>query len=194
MPEIRRCDWGRMDETYIRYHDEEWGRPVRDDRKQFEFLVLESAQAGLSWSTILKKRESYRRLYDGFDPVKVALYDRKRVEMMLSDPGIIRNRRKIEASVNNARRFLEVVKEFGSFSNYLWGFNQGEQVVNRFHRISEIPATSPLSDQAAADMKKRGFTFLGSIVLYAHMQALGLVNDHLVSCFRYTECMDKQPI
>jgi len=190
MPGLKRCVWGRMDELYIRYHDEEWGVPVRDDRKQFEFLVLESAQAGLSWSTILKRREEYRRVYEGFDPVIVAGYDQIKIDTMVSDPGIIRNRKKIEASVNNAQRFLEVSEEFGSFSNYLWGFNDGRQVVNRFKQISDIPATSPLSDRIAADMKRRGFKFLGSIVLYAHMQALGLVNDHLVSCFRYRECMD----
>lgn len=189
MKDKTRCGWSSSSDIYIDYHDTEWGVPVKDDRKIFEFLVLESAQAGLSWLTILKRREGYRRLYDEFDVEKVASYDEKRIQTMLEDTGIIRNRKKIEASIKNARLFIEVADEHGSFSNYIWGFNDGRQVVNTFRTLSEVPATSPLSDRIAKDMKKRGFTFLGSTILYAHMQATGLVNDHLVDCFRYTTCI-----
>ena len=164
--------------------------PVHDDRRQFEFLVLESAQAGLSWLTILKRREGYRKLYEGFDAGKVALFDEDRVSRMLLDTGIIRNRAKIESSISNARLFLDIQASHGSFSNYIWGFNDGNQVVNHFSDISQIPATSPLSDMISKDMKKRGFRFMGSTIVYAHLQATGLVNDHLVSCFRYRACMD----
>lgn len=190
MAEKRRCEWSASHPIYADYHDGEWGVPVRDDRKQFEFLVLESAQAGLSWLTILKRREGYRRLYEDFDPEEVAKFDEARVELMLKDAGIIRNRKKIESSINNAKRFLEVREEFGSFCNYLWGFTNGKQVVNHFKSLSELPATTPLSDRIAKDMKKRGFQFLGSTIIYAHLQATGLVNDHLVDCFRHGECMD----
>ena len=190
MVEKRRCEWSASDPIYTAYHDCEWGVPVRDDVKQFEFLVLESAQAGLSWLTILKRREGYRRLYEDFDPEKVAKFDKARVELMLKDAGIIRNRKKIESSINNAKRFLEVREEFGSFCNYLWGFTNGKQVVNHFNRLSELPATTPLSDRIAKDMKKLGFQFLGSTIIYAHLQATGLVNDHLTDCFRHRECMD----
>ena len=190
MVEKRRCEWSASDPIYTAYHDSEWGVPVRDDVKQFEFLVLESAQAGLSWLTILKRREGYRRLYEDFDPEKVAKFDKARVELMLKDAGIIRNRKKIESSINNAKRFLEVREEFGSFCNYLWGFTNGKQVVNHFNRLSELPATTPLSDRIAKDMKKLGFQFLGSTIIYAHLQATGLVNDHLTDCFRHRECMD----
>ena len=190
MTEKIRCGWPAKDPVYITYHDLEWGVPVRDDRKQFEFLVLESAQAGLSWLTILKRREGYRRAYDGFDPELVALYDEGRIREMLEDPGIIRNRKKIEASVTNARNFLEIQGQYGSFCNYLWDFTDGRQVVNRFRELSEIPATSPISDTIARDLKSRGFKFLGSTILYAHLQATGLVNDHLITCFRYQECQE----
>jgi len=190
MVEKKRCDWSGSDPIYVEYHDHEWGVPVRDDRKQFEFLVLESAQAGLSWLTILKRREGYRRLYEGFDPEKVVRFDESRIQTMLKDTGIIRNRKKIESSINNARRFLEVREQYGSFSNYFWGFTDGKQVVNHFLSMNEIPATTPLSDTITKDMKQKGFQFLGSTILYAHMQATGLVNDHMVDCFRHKECME----
>ena len=190
MAEKKRCDWSGSDPIFVEYHDHEWGVPVRDDRKQFEFLVLESAQAGLSWLTILKRREGYRRLYEGFDPEKVVRFDEARIQTMLQDTGIIRNRKKIESSINNARRFLEVREQYGSFSNYFWGFTGGKQVVNHFTSMNEIPATTPLSDTITKDMKQRGFQFLGSTILYAHMQATGLVNDHMVECFRHKECME----
>jgi DNA-3-methyladenine glycosylase I len=185
---VIRCDWCHSDPIYMEYHDSEWGVPVHDDRKQFEFLVLESAQAGLSWLTILKRREGYRRLYDGFDAQQVAGYDEMKIGMMLSDSGIIRNRKKIESSINNAQRFLEICAEYGSFCNYLWGFVEGNQVVNHFQDQSQIPASTPLSDTISKDLKKKGFKFLGSTIIYAHLQATGLVNDHLTSCFRHFLC------
>ena len=190
MVENIRCDWSLSDPIYMDYHDREWGVPVRDDQKQFEFLVLESAQAGLSWLTILKRREGYKRLYEDFDPERVVKFDEARIQSMLQDEGIIRNRKKIESSINNARRFLEVREQYGSFCNYLWGFTDGKQVLNHFTKLSEIPATTALSDLIAKDMKQRGFQFLGSTIIYAHLQATGLVNDHLVDCFRYRECME----
>jgi len=190
MAELIRCTWSGSDPVYVEYHDKEWGFPVRDDRRQFEFLVLESAQAGLSWLTILKRREGYRRLYEGFDPEKVVHFDEKRIQIMLQDTGIIRNRKKIESSINNARRFLEIQEQYGSFCNYFWGFTDGKQVVNYYNDMSEMSATTPLSDTIAKDMKGRGFQFLGSTTLYAHMQATGLINDHLVGCFRHKECIE----
>ena len=190
MAELIRCTWSGSDPVYVEYHDKEWGFPVRDDRRQFEFLVLESAQAGLSWLTILKRRDGYRRLYEGFDPEKVVHFDEKRIQIMLQDTGIIRNRKKIESSINNARRFLEIQEQYGSFCNYFWGFTDGKQVVNYYNDMSEMSATTPLSDTKAKDMKGRGFQFLGSTTLYAHMQATGLINDHLVGCFRHKECME----
>lgn len=194
MAEQYRCNWSLSDPVYVKYHDHEWGVPVRDDRKQFEFLVLESAQAGLSWLTILKRREGYRRLYEDFIPEKVAAFDEKRILEMLQDEGIIRNRKKIESSINNAKRFLEIRERYGSFCNYLWGFTDGKQVVNHFEKLSELPATTALSDRIAKDMKQRGFKFLGSTILYAHLQATGLVNDHLVNCFRHKECLESQDV
>jgi len=190
MAELIRCGWSVSDPIYIDYHDREWGVPLRDDRRQFEFLVLESAQAGLSWLTILKRREGYTRLYEGFDPEKVARFDEARIQAMLQDAGIIRNRKKIESSINNAQRFLELQVQYGSFCDYLWGFTDGKQLVNHFKDLSEIQATTPLSDAIARDMKKRGFQFLGSTIIYAHLQATGLVNDHLVDCFRHKECIE----
>lgn len=184
---MTRCQWSVNDPIYVNYHDEEWGVPVHDDRKHFEFLVLESAQSGLSWLTILRKRENYRRAYDNFEPAKVAEYGEEKITELLSDPGIIRNRLKIEASVNNARRFLELQKEFGSFDAYIWGFVDGKPVVNSYETIKEIPATSELSDRIAKDLKARGFKFLGSVTVYSHIQATGLVNDHINACFR-KEC------
>jgi DNA-3-methyladenine glycosylase I len=191
---MKRCEWCESSELYMQYHDTEWGVPSFDDRKHFEFLVLESAQAGLSWITILKKRENYRRAYDNFDPEKVARYTEKKKEKLLADTGIVRNRLKIEASITNARHFLEIQKEFGSFSNYIWGFTKSPDakgrthpVVGKWKSLSELPARTELSDKIALDMKKRGFRFLGSIILYTHMQATGIVNDHITSCFRYKE-------
>ena len=185
---MNRCDWCLSDEQYLRYHDEEWGVPVHDDRKQFEFLVLESAQAGLSWLTILRKRENYRLAYDNFEPEKVAAYDEKKIGELLLNPGIVRNRRKIEASVVNAQKFLEIQKEFGSFDSYIWKFVNNKPVVNSYASISEIPASSPLSDEVSGDLKKRGFRFLGTVIVYSHLQATGLINDHIDSCFRKHLC------
>ena len=187
MQEIKRCEWCESSDLYREYHDNEWGKPSFDDRTHFEFLVLESAQAGLSWITILKKRENYRKAYSNFDPEKVARYGEKKITALLSDPGIVRNRLKIESSINNAKLFLGIQKEFGSFSDYIWGFTGGKPVTGKWKTIAEIPARTELSDRIAADMKKRGFKFLGSIILYSHLQATGVVNDHVTSCFRYKQ-------
>lgn len=170
---------------YVAYHDQEWGVPVHDDRVHFEFLILEGAQAGLSWATILKKREGYRQAFANFDPVKVARFSEKRLEKILLDPGIVRNRLKVYAAVNNARQFLKVQKEFGSFDTYIWRFVNGKPIVNIRKSTEEVPATTPESDALSKDMQKRGFKFVGSTVIYAHMQACGLVNDHLEDCFRF---------
>lgn len=180
-----RCPWCGNDELYRKYHDEEWGVPVHDDGKHFEFLVLESAQAGLSWITILRKRENYRQAYDGFDPVKVALYGEDKVNELLQNAGIIRNRRKIEASINNARCFLKVQEEFGSFDKYIWHFVNNKPMKNHWTELSQVPATSALSDKVSKDLKSRGFRFLGSTIVYAHLQATGVIDDHLTTCFRY---------
>ncbi len=185
----RRCDWGdRGGELLIRYHDTEWGVPVYDDRKQFEFLILESAQAGLSWLTVLRKRESYREAFADFDPVEVARFGEREIEALLQNPGIIRNRLKVAAAVCNARVFLEIQREFGSFNTYIWEFVGGKPLQNRWKTMSDLPATSPQSDALSRDLKKRGFKFVGSTIVYAHMQATGMVNDHAVDCFRYREC------
>lgn len=184
---VERCPWSLKDEIYIRYHDEEWGVPVFDDKKQFEFIVLESAQAGLSWHTILLKRENYRKAYYDFNPEIVANFTVKDIERLLNNPGIIRNRMKIEASVINARAFLEVSKEFGSFSKYIWGFVGVKPIVNGWKSLSEIPGETKLSLQISKDMKKRDFHFFGSKIVYAHLQAVGIVNDHIKSCFRFKE-------
>ncbi len=179
-----RCHWVGEDPLYIRYHDEEWGIPVHDDRKLFEFLVLESAQAGLSWITILRKRENYRKAFAAFDPVKVARFDKAKVQKLMENAGIIRNQAKIRAAINNAGRFLEVQKEFGSFANYIWSFVGGKPLKNRPKKPGQIPATTEISDRLANDLKARGFKFLGSTVMYAHMQATGMVDDHLSTCHR----------
>jgi len=168
----------------VRYHDEEWGTATHDDRRHFEFLVLESAQAGLAWITILRKRENYRKAYRGFDPVKVARFGPREVERLLADSGIVRNRAKIEASIGNAKLFLRIQEEWGSFDAYLWSWTRGKQVVGRWKSLSEVPAHTGLSDALAADMIKRGFRFLGSTIMYSHLQAVGVVDDHLASCFR----------
>jgi DNA-3-methyladenine glycosylase I len=184
-----RCDWGaRADELMMTYHDEEWGVPVHDDRKQFEFLTLESAQAGLSWATVLRKRENYRRAFAEFDPEQVARFTDKRIERLLVDPGIIRNRQKVAAAVNNARCFLAVQDEFGTFDAYIWQFVDGRPIQNRLARMKDIQATSNESDALSKDLKQRGFKFVGSTIMYAHMQAVGMVNDHLVTCFRHKHC------
>lgn len=188
MSKIIRCGWAAdQEEYYQHYHDTEWGVPVHDDRLQFEFLILEGAQAGLSWSTILKKREGYRRVFEDFDPEKLARWSDARLEKALLDPGIVRNRLKVFGVRKNARAFLKVVEEYGSFDPYIWGFVGGMPIQNARKSIKEIPATSPVSDALSKDLRKRGFTFVGSTIIYAHMQATGMVNDHTVDCFRYRE-------
>lgn len=183
--ELFRCQWCLKFDQYIRYHDEEWGVAVHDDRVHFEFLILEGAQAGLSWSMILKKREGYRKNFADFDPGKVARFTEKKLEKILLDPGIVRNRLKVYATVNNAKRFLEVQKEFGSFDNYIWSFVKGKPILNKWKTMKQVPATTKESDALSKDLIKRGFKFVGSTVIYAHMQACGLVNDHLVDCWRH---------
>ncbi|WP_407637263.1 DNA-3-methyladenine glycosylase I [Algoriphagus marincola] len=185
-----RCPWCLGFPQYIEYHDREWGVPVYNDKVHFEFLVLESAQAGLSWATILKKREGYRKVFADFDYQIVAEFPDSYVEELLQDPGIIRNKLKIKAAINNARRFMEIQEEFGSFSKYIWSFVGGKPIQNQLQNMKDAPATSPESDKLAKDLKKRGFKFLGSTTIYAHMQATGLVNDHLVDCFRYKEVLE----
>ncbi|MDA3879310.1 MAG: DNA-3-methyladenine glycosylase I [Prolixibacteraceae bacterium] len=180
-----RCDWGQSPEIYREYHDHEWGVPVYDDQKLFEFLLLESAQAGLSWLTILKRRESYRKAFDDFNAEKVAAFDAKKIEKLMQNTNIIRNRRKIESAINNARAFLKIKDEFGSFSNYIWGFVNHKPIVNHLNKMAEMPPKTPLSERISKDLKKRGFTFMGPTIVYAHMQATGMVNDHLTSCFRH---------
>jgi DNA-3-methyladenine glycosylase I len=182
-----RCGWARPTAVYLAYHDEEWGVPVHDDRTLFEFLVLEGAQAGLSWETILNKRPAYRRAFDRFDPRRVASFDRARVKALLADAGIVRNRLKIESAITNARAFLEVQREFGSFDRYVWGFVGGAPKRNAWTSLKEIPPRTMESDTLSQDLKKRGFRFVGSTICYAFMQATGLVNDHVTTCFRYRE-------
>jgi DNA-3-methyladenine glycosylase I len=182
---LNRCPWCGSDELYVKYHDEEWGVPVHEDKKHFEFLVLESAQAGLNWLTILRKRENYRRAYNDFDALKISKYDEEKVNELMGNAGIVRNKRKIEASINNAKHFLEIQKEFGSFDNYIWSFVDNQPVLNHWEDISQVPATSELSDRVSRDLKARGFKFLGSTIVYAHLQATGVINDHLTGCFRY---------
>jgi len=184
-PTITRCPWPKND-LAISYHDEEWGVPVHDDRKWYEFIVLDGAQAGLSWDTILKKRENYRRAFDGFDPVRVARYDKRKIAKLLADPGIIRNRLKVESAVKNARAFLTVQEEFGRFDTYIWRFVEGVPRINRFRTPKQIPTRTPISDAMSKDLKGRNFNFVGSTICYAFMQAAGMVNDHLVDCFRHS--------
>ena len=180
-----RCPWSLGFEQYVRYHDEEWGVPVHDDQVHFEFLVLEGAQAGLSWATVLRKREAYRKAFAGFDPEKVARFSEAKLQKLLLDPGIIRNRLKVYSAASNAKRFLEVQKEFGGFDRYIWSFVGGKPIVNQWRTLKEVPATTRESDALSKDLVKRGFKFTGSTVVYSHMQACGLVNDHLVDCWRY---------
>ena len=179
-----RCTWP-SNELAIRYHDEEWGRPVHDDLVFFEFLILEGAQAGLSWDTILKKRENYRRAFDGFDPKKIAKYNKRNIAALMADEGIVRNRLKIDATISNAKAFLEVQREFGSFDKYVWQFVGGKPIVNRWTGLKQVPASTPESDALSKDLRKRGFRFVGTTIIYAFMQATGLVNDHVTGCFLY---------
>lgn len=181
------CHWATNHSLMLEYHDTEWGVPLHDDRKLFEFLVLEGFQAGLSWFVVLKKREAFRQAFDDFNPAIVACYDAEKINSLLQNPEIIRNRQKIEACVNNARCFLKIQQEFGSFDHYIWGFVDFQPVVNHFTDLSQLPARTPLSDRISADLKKRGFKFVGSTVVYAHLQATGMVNDHLVHCWRHSE-------
>ena len=183
-----RCGWCGDDPLYVEYHDQEWGVPVRDDPTLFEFLVLEGAQAGLSWITVLRKRSGYAALFDNFDAQKIARYSDRKLEKILQDPRIIRNRLKVFGTRKNARAFLAVQEEFGTFSDYIWGFVDGEPIQNKWKTMKKVPATTPISDQISKDMKARGFTFVGSTIIYAHMQATGMVNDHTVDCFRHKEC------
>lgn len=183
-----RCQWCVGDDLYQHYHDTEWGVPCREDNQLFEFLVLESAQAGLAWITILRKRENYRRAFANFEPEKVARFNRRSIERLMNDAGIVRNRMKIESAINNARRFLVVQEEFGSFANYIWAFVDGEPIQNRWRNEDQVPATTALSDNISKDMKQRGFRFFGSTICYAHMQATGMVNDHRIDCFRHRQC------
>lgn len=187
MPEKDRCPWPGKDPLYLDYHDREWGVPLADDRRLFGLLVLESAQAGLSWITILRRREGYRRAFDGFDPERIASYGPDRISALLCDTGIIRNRKKIESAVSNARAFLGIRETFGSFSAYLWGFVDGKPVVNEWKEMTEVPAKTDLSETISRDMKSRGFSFFGPVACYAFLQSAGVVNDHLVSCFRHRE-------
>jgi DNA-3-methyladenine glycosylase I len=186
-----RCPWSQgVSDAYEAYHDDEWGVPARDDRRQFEFLMLEGAQAGLSWSTVLHKREGYRKAFANFDPEKVARFTARKIAGLIANPAIIRNRLKIQSAVTNAQAFLALVEAEGSFSNYIWGFVDGEPIVNRWKKGSDVPASTPVSDALSKDLKQRGFKFVGTTIIYAHMQATGLINDHLVSCYRYKECQE----
>ncbi|HJM16589.1 MAG TPA: DNA-3-methyladenine glycosylase I [Flavobacteriales bacterium] len=185
--EVKRCNWCGNDPIYIKYHDTEWGVPVYDDSKIFEFLLLETFQAGLSWITILKKRENFRKVFDNFDYQKIANYSEKKIEELKLDAGIIRNRLKIKAAKTNAIAFMKVQKEFVTFSKYLWGFVNGKPIQNNFKSTGELPANTPLSDKISSDLKKRGFKFVGTTIVYAHMQAMGMINDHSTKCFRYKE-------
>ena len=189
-----RCSWCEGNDIYQDYHDKEWGVPVFDDQQLFEFLILETFQAGLSWITVLKKRENFRKAFDFFDYKKIAVYDEAKYEALIQDAGIIRNKLKVRAAISNAQAFMKVQEEFGSFSKYIWGFVNGKPIVNNFKTLAEIPATTPLSDTISKDLKKRGFKFVGSTVVYAHMQATGMVNDHIVDCFRHKEVQEKYPV
>lgn len=186
---MNRCSWCENNELYIKYHDEEWGVPVHDDIKHFEFLVLECAQAGLRWITILRKRENYRDAYDNFDPIKVSEYDEEKIEELIKNTGIIRNRKKIEASINNAKCFLQIQKDFGSFDKFIWRFVNNKQIINSWKNVSEIPQRTALSDEISEVLKRKGFRFIGSTIIYAHMQAIGLINDHITSCFRFNQLL-----
>jgi DNA-3-methyladenine glycosylase I len=185
---VKRCKWCGDDELYVKYHDEEWGVPLYDDDTLFEFLMLEGAQAGLAWITVLRKREGYRALFDGFDASKIARYTDRKLDKLLLDPRIIRNRLKVYSARQNARGFLAVQEEWGSFADYMWHFTDGKPLQNRWKSLAEMPAFTPLSDTISKDLKKRGFNFVGSTIIYAHMQATGMINDHTTDCFRHKEC------
>lgn len=187
--QVTRCAWSGSDSIYIKYHDEEWGVPVHDDQKLFEMLILEGAQAGLSWITVLKKRENYRKAFNNFDVIKISKYSQKKIEKLLENPGIIRNRLKINATVTNATEFLKVQKEFGSFDKYIWQFVDYKPIINKFNSMNDLPANTEISDLMSKDLKKRGFKFVGSTICYAFMQATGMVNDHIKECFRYKELL-----
>jgi DNA-3-methyladenine glycosylase I len=187
-----RCTWPGNDELYQRYHDHEWGVPLHDDQKLFEFLILEGAQAGLSWITILRKRENYRAAFDGFDATRIARYDANKIESLLQDAGIVRNRLKVQSTVINAQKFLDVQSEFGSFDKFIWQFVDGKPRQNVWRSLSEIPASTPESDAMSKELKRRGFKFIGSTICYAHMQATGMVNDHTIDCFRHAELKGKR--
>ncbi len=187
--EKKRCSWPGNDPLYLKYHDEEWGKPVYEDQKLFEFLILECFQAGLSWITILRKRENFRKAFDQFDFEKVAQYDEAKISELLEDKGIIRNKLKVRAAVSNAQAFIKIREEFGSFSKWIWAFTGGKPIINHFERNEDVPATTELSDRISKELKQRGFKFVGSTVVYAHMQATGMVNDHLTTCFRHSELM-----
>lgn len=187
MDRKKRCDWVGSDPLYIAYHDKEWGVPVYDDARLFEFLILETFQAGLSWITVLRKRENFRKAFDNFDYQKIAAYGEEEFDVLIQNAGIIRNKLKIRATISNARTFMEVQKEFGTFSKYIWGFVGGKPINNKWKNINQVPANTPLSDVISKDLKKRGFKFVGTTVVYAHMQATGMVNDHTTDCFRYKE-------
>lgn len=188
----KRCEWceNTFDE-YVKYHDEEWGVPVYDDKTQFEFLILEGAQAGLSWSIILKKREGYRKAFADFDVEKVAQFNNAKIQDLLNNPDIVRNNLKIRSAINNARKFIDVQEEFGSFSSYIWSYVEGKPINNQWTSLDEVPAQTKISEKLSKDLKKRGFKFVGSTIIYAHMQAMGLVNDHVTSCYRYAEIAEK---
>ena len=186
-----RCPWPSEDKLMIKYHDKEWGVPVHNDRKLFEFLILEGFQAGLSWRTILHKRENFRKAFDNFDFYKVAKYNRRKINSLLKDKGIIRNKLKVESAITNAKAFIQVKKEFGTFDKYIWGFVDGKPIKNKFKSLKQLPAKTTLSDNISEDLKKRGFKFVGSTIVYAHMQATGIVNDHITTCFRYEEVINK---
>ncbi len=184
---INRCEWCGTDELYVKYHDEDWGVPVHDDRLHFEMLILEGAQAGLSWITILRKRENYKKAFDNFDVNKIAKYSEAKIENLLQNVGIIRNKLKVRSAVTNAKAFIEIQKEFGSFDKYIWQFVNNKPIVNKWEKMSDVPATSMESDTLSKNLKKRGFKFIGSTIIYAHMQSIGMVNDHTTDCFRYKE-------
>lgn len=185
---MRRCSWCGEDSLYVKYHDEEWGVPVHDDKVLFEFLILEGAQAGLSWITILRKRLGYKKAYDGFDVKKVADYDEDKIQELIQNPDIVRNRLKIRSSVNNAKLFMEIQKEYGSFDSYIWGFTDNEQIVNKWENMEDMPVTSELSDRVSKELKKKGFKFVGSTIIYSYLQAVGIINDHMLWCsFRDTQ-------
>ena len=183
----KRCAWVPDDDLYTQYHDQEWGVPQYNDQKLFELLILEGAQAGLSWSTILKKRENYRQAFDGFDVKKIAGYDNQKIQELLNNPGIVRNKLKVESTIRNAKAYLEIQKEFGSFNQYIWSFVNGKPIVNHFKELKDLPAKTEISDKMSKEFKKRGFNFVGSTICYAFMQAVGMVNDHTVDCFRYKQ-------